>query len=822
MDPRSLNLTTRINNEQENLIKIDDRIITDRQNIKRLAAETSKQEQFIDKQEHLNKDINHNRSINNIVFILLGIVIFVVLVLASIAYFKAEKGEFPENSISAQELDNNDSFTFKNLNLTGGGNSTLTIENPEGITFGSSQITADEFRVIDGAIAGRVIASKTVVVDANRNIHGFGYITAGGASFSDGVCFKNLVTAEAGMSVLGGTSFSNLARFYDGLCVLGGTSFNNLTNFYGGINVGGTLYSYGGLSVSGVTNFSNLVTVESNTGLSVQSGISLSGAINLYSQLNSIEGICILGGLSVPGVAQLYGETRIAKNISLNTTEMSGICAGYSLSLNQSGYEFFVDYANNTHIKFILPSLSAGDTGHNYKFLWTEGLVNGGNYTFGLCASSNNINGTIVEYEKTTNNVYVINSSSADDYRLDLNSIVLDGSKLSVESYNGNWVVDGTVGISPSANALDTFGNNNYKDWIVGAAGTIFFSNDASNWYETYSLPDLITSSVDIWDVAYGDLSSGTSLYVAVCLYVNSATQNILYSNTGTDWQFATGIQFLNRVGLAQGRGVAFGQDNLGNDLWVAIGKGDGGVNNILFSNNGTCWMNSHSGGETFDIFGSAAAFGTNGSGSCLWVATGNNTNTTKTLLWSDDGMFWARCVFPGGTYFAGFGSNVAYGTDNLGNPLWVACGQDVTAYKRLLWSNDGMCWAQSSSSGADPSGGVMYDVAYGVSSDGTCLWVATGEDAVCSIFRSTDGMIWSRASNTTFDLAGEIFTRVVYGNNLWTALKGATTNNIIHSVDGLNWYLGNYGTNGYTPHSIAYNRPLYPNRNNLIDNIYT
>jgi hypothetical protein len=817
-----LRLTNRINNEQEMITNMDSRVIADRQNIRRLDNEMARQEQFANSQEFFNSNVKRSHKVNIAIFVLLGVLILVILVVASMAYAKASNATFPENSISAQELDNNDSFTFKNLNLTGGGNSTLTIENPGGITFGSSQITADEFRVIDGAIAGTVIASKAVVVDANRNIHGFGYITAGGASFSDGVCFKNLVTAEAGMSVLGGTSFSNLARFYDGLCVLGGTSFNNLTNFYGGINVGGALYSYGGLSVSGITNFSNLVTVESNTGLSVQGGISLSGAINLYSQLNSVEGICILGGLSVSGVTQLYGETRIAKIISSNTTDIADISTGHLLTKDQSGHEFFVDYSNNTHINFVLPELTSTDTGHNYKFLWTDGPSSGDKYAFSLIANDV-ISGTVREFEKTTNNMYVISSDSANDhYRLDLNTTTLEGSKLSAKSYKGRWLVEGDIGIIAANNAVDTFNNHSIKEWIVVQNRGILFSNDADNWYNAYHLPPQIVSSAGVLGVAFANLSDGTSLFVASCGNTGVDSRNMIYSNTGTSWQFATGQQFNGINSNTTAKDVAFGQDNLGNDLWVAAGEGSGGVNNIIFSTNGTCWMNSHT-GSTFSTNGYGVAFGTDGAGSCLWAAAGLGTYE---LLWSSDGMCWAPSV-SSGTTFNEAGFKIAYGTDNLGNPRWVACGFDISnSYNCILWSNDGMCWAKSSSAGIAADSDIVFDVAYGVSSDGTCLWVAGSNDTVCAIFRSVDGMSWTRASNSTFNLAGKLVYSVAYGvsngSPLWTAVINSSSNNIIHSVDGLNWYLGDLGAKTYFPNAITYSRPLYPNRNNIIDNIYT
>lgn len=863
MDPRSLRLTNRLNNEEEQILNIDSRLIADRQNIRRLDNEMARQEQYTERQDFINHNNNRNHHINVAIFILLGILIIVVAVIAGLAYEKSHNARFDENSINAHELDNTDSYTMAGLNLTSGSNGALTIKSPGGITFGASQITADEFRVIDGAIAGTVVANKATVVDSNRNIHGFGYITAGGASFTDGVCFKSLAKFEAGMSVVGGTSFSNLTKFHNGICVLGGTSFGNRVNFYDGICVGGTLYSYGGLSVSGTTNFSNLVTVESNTGLSVQGGVSMSGLINMYSQLNSTQGICILGGLSVSGDARFYGTHRVQKHAYINTADETTITANipYLLTKEQSGYEFNLDYNNKNHIQVVLPEISATDTNLNYKFSWVEGPSIGDKHAFELVAGgrNNTMSGFVNQQETNTTNSYIISTNSVDGSinasRLDLGAKIIDGSTIHVKSYKGRWIVDGDLGTSPSNRGLNLFQDHSYKQWVVGGTSfdssnnngrvSMLFSENAKNYHMAYHLPTFDNDYCTVSSIAFGEDNSGTSLYVATIGGQGTNGKNIMYSDSGTSWQFVSGAGtcFVGTGVFGFGRGVAYGTNNVGERLWVAVGgaNSSNNYNNILFShgsNVGTCWMNSHSDGVAFNLSGQAVAFGASSNGTCLWVAAGSdNSANNKMLLWSADGMCWAPSVESGAS-FNQIAYTVGYGTDNNGDRIWVAGGFDTSDnYRKLLWSTDGMCWAKSDSAGAaiTESGSEISSVGYGMSSDGTCLWVAGVQhfgSGTNPILYSANGKLWTAALNNTMDLTNKSVSGVAFGTSsdgtcIWVASAlpapgtPAEHNNIIYSVDGKNWYPSDTGAAVRQNHSVVFSHPMYPNTNNIIDEIY-
>jgi hypothetical protein len=146
-----------------------------------------------------------------------------------------------------------------------------------------------------------------------------------------------------------------------------------------------------------------------------------------------------------------------------------------------------------------------------------------------------------------------------------------------------------------------------------------------------------------------------------------------------------------------------------------------------------------------------------------FWVAAGDNKNGSNSgrLMWSDDGKLWNESSSSGAS-FSESGKGVAYGTGIDKNNIWVAAGNNEggTSTGNLLWSDDGKLWNKSSSSGASFSVSSS-DVAYGLTSDGkTGIWVATGDDLPGgtengNIMWSNDGKIWNKSTGTSFSDSG-------------------------------------------------------------------
>lgn len=830
MDPRSIRLTNRLNNEEEQILNIDSRVIADRQNIRRLDNEMTRQEQYTRRQELINNNSNRNHYINIAIFVLLGVLIIVIAVIASLAFERSHNANFADNSINANEIDNNDNFTMKSLKLTNGGNNALTIQDPGGITFGASQISANEFRVIDGAIAGTVVANKAIVVDENKNFHGLNYFSAGGASFSSGVCFKSLATFESGISVMGGSSFGSLTKFHNGICVTGITNFD-------GISVGGILYSYGGLCVSGTTNFSNLVTVESNTGLSIQGGVSMSGVINMYSQLNSTSGICISGGLSVNGQTRFYNQTRIQKQMYLKSSDLAEVPFGYQITKEQSGTEFFIDYSTKKSVQFKLPIIDTNDTGLQYDFRWAEGMSSADKHSFVISSAPNDyLSGSIFLGDYNTNVFTSLTSHEPDnsnsDYQLSLSSLIADGSHIKVKSYNGRWIVQGDLGVSTRGE--NVFQNHLIKEWIAGGVsdtnhnyiGDMVFSGNAQNWHPIHHLPIIPDNSfTTISDIAFGTSEDGTSTFVASSYFVGT-NNGLIWSNTGTSWYTSTG-SFHD----TSSTGVAFGDDDNGNSLWVATGDNQADANkNLLWSSDGMCWAPSVASGDNFSLTGRGVAFGLTSASDERWVAVGQNANTNlyKNILWSNDGMCWAQSD-ASGTTFDDIGHRVAFGTSDNGDYLWVAVGKDNSdPYQAILWSTNGTCWAPSDGSGSKFAS-YANAIAFGRDDTGVSIWVAGSydvENSVKPILWSTNGMCWAEGSGSVlsnFNCNDIAFGLSTDGTCMFVAVGydqgGNYHNNILHSTDGKNWVISENGSvlqnGGY---AVTYNRDPYPLAGNIIN----
>ena len=242
------------------------------------------------------------------------------------------------------------------------------------------------------------------------------------------------------------------------------------------------------------------------------------------------------------------------------------------------------------------------------------------------------------------------------------------------------------------------------------------------------------------------------------------------------------------------------GEDEVkGMPLWVVVGDDDsgfgdddsgfgndnGGLGNIMFSKNGEKWTDSSDKGASFQTEGRGVAYGLGRDKKALWVAVGDNN-----------------------TAFGGTG----------------ACAGNI------LYSTDGKKWAPSNNSGASfrKEG---RGVAYGLSSDKKALWVAVGDNytnaesgtGACAgnILYSIDGQKWTQSddSGTSFRSNGN---GVAYGlssdkkTGLWVAVgdnntasggTGACAGNILFSIDGKKWTPSNssgasFRRNGY---GVAY-----------------
>ena len=259
----------------------------------------------------------------------------------------------------------------------------------------------------------------------------------------------------------------------------------------------------------------------------------------------------------------------------------------------------------------------------------------------------------------------------------------------------------------------------------------------------------------------YFSVAHGKGTWVAV---TNNGNE-IAYSMDGKAWQTTTHASYYS------GRGVAYGKDNTGADLWVIAGAG--GSSSLMFwSTNGIDWNSSGSigGFNALDV-----AYGKDASGAGLWVAC--NEQAVKPIKYSTTGKgSWFDASVNNGSV-----SSIAYGKDASGAGLWIAVGGNG------LSSTNGSNWSIIS--------GIsnLSKVAYGKDASGAGLWVA-GSEYDPFIAYSSNGNNWSATTSTERNGCGAVFS-VAYGkdgsgNGLWliNGNNAGYQKTFFHSVNGKNW----------------------------------
>lgn len=177
----------------------------------------------------------------------------------------------------------------------------------------------------------------------------------------------------------------------------------------------------------------------------------------------------------------------------------------------------------------------------------------------------------------------------------------------------------------------------------------------------------------------------------------------------------------------------------------------------------------------------------------------------------------------------AGGGSDIAYGRDDKTQPMFVAVGKNSDDnYKSIIRSNNGKFWLPSSSSGMSFTDGANC-VGYGVSGDGSPIWVAAGSysspTSAPAVARSKDGYLWETVPLTDTIKSDKFYPQYIQcgmssdeKTPIWilggVRVDESTDNNgsLLYSYDSVNWY-SSFGTSMVSVAAGAnwYNNPKYP-----------
>lgn len=248
-----------------------------------------------------------------------------------------------------------------------------------------------------------------------------------------------------------------------------------------------------------------------------------------------------------------------------------------------------------------------------------------------------------------------------------------------------------------------------------------------------------------------------------VAVGYNDGPMNVKYSYDGIKW---TDVSGANTTVYS----VAYGKDGDGNPLWLATQNDISGTD-LIRSSDGITWANNGS------LFGGGGGYCIAYNGS-RWVAGGGNGSAIPTIQWSSNGTSWnVPTINSSTTYVMG----VAYG----GNKWAAACYNDSSNYT-MLYSPDGTEWDQSSGPQFGSYGGIS--IAYGNK------WIARGDNVVSgdasgnTILQSPDGVTWARTYGTQLG-GGGYYGGVTYGDK-WVTVglpndEGVT---MVWSPDGNTW----------------------------------
>ncbi len=153
-------------------------------------------------------------------------------------------------------------------------------------------------------------------------------------------------------------------------------------------------------------------------------------------------------------------------------------------------------------------------------------------------------------------------------------------------------------------------------------------------------------------------------------------------------------------------RGIAYGKNGSGNNLWVAVGSVGSGENTIATSTDAITWTGL--GSTTFTTIGLCVAYANS-----LWVAGGQGGIVTST-----DGTTWTN-------------RNTGYIPKSItyGNGTWVA----ATGSSEIVTSNNAVTWTLRSGTGTNESTYVAY---------GNNMWIVSNQ---YSISKSTNGTNWTQ-----------------------------------------------------------------------------
>ena len=353
---------------------------------------------------------------------------------------------------------------------------------------------------------------------------------------------------------------------------------------------------------------------------------------------------------------------------------------------------------------------------------------------------------------------------------------------LYISSTNGaSWTSTVNIdGVTPQATnrAWQDVGmsaNGKYQVACVGTSGLIYYSKSyGANWTSLTAAGTRAWSSVALSE--NGSTISATTNDISGGVWVYSMPDDQYYQpSTLTNSGSTT---------TATVRAIAYGNSGVGaavDGYWV-VGA-DASANSLAYSSNGIDWTAVIGSKTTLFNAVNGVAYGSDGMGTPMWIAVGQpfvgsvSGTTAYSIAYSYNMTTWVGVR--NNANFTGQGNHVTYGEDEFGIGMWVAVGQADGA----LAANLGDSSFYNSNGNTNTTIFYSYDGANWAAAAGAGVFAVSGTDVTWGVDASGVATWVATGIGYTNPLTGAVITggQVAYSTNgrVWLPIRAPVSSGL-------------------------------------------
>ena len=269
-------------------------------------------------------------------------------------------------------------------------------------------------------------------------------------------------------------------------------------------------------------------------------------------------------------------------------------------------------------------------------------------------------NNSNIKYSEDNGKVWKdsLNSENIINIESDYNMFIGITDSSFIYSFNGkNW--DVKTG-NQSESLLNIYYCNNY--WVLFTTTCVKYSKDGINW---------IKGKIDEIPVTCNLIYNNNDVWFANC------NNKLFFSKDGIEWKLSSSNKDIRAIACTDKK------YNLEIQHPLLIGNKDNNQNSLFYTINGTEYnkIGNNKLNKVYDIHW----------GGNLWVAVGNNNDTSASLIYSENMINW-------------YDGSINFGTDSINenaklccyNNKWILTYKKIDSNNRLFYSLDGKSWDNS------------------------------------------------------------------------------------------------------------------------------